>query len=150
MPVSHTASTGRKAETFISLLKGGGDGVYRDGTTDNGAVIADTPPDMTVVCGTFRGSVGRRLIHSPVAVEAAIAAPIGGSSGDLRRVDIVQFTHGIGFNVKQGVEDAAPVAPAVDANSLLFAEVRCRRGMVAVQNADNGTDGWIVDKRVYR
>jgi len=136
-------------EYFVSLGWGGGDGVIR-GNGDAGAVVAQSPLSMKANVGTFRGFIANRLVrNASTTATADIVAPSGGSAGDLRRIDLVQYTLSSGVNIKQGVEQAGPVAPSADANSLVLAHSYCRKGMVSVKDADDASNGYIVDARTY-
>jgi hypothetical protein len=135
-------------EYRLSLAWGGGDGIIRyDG--DEGDVTAQDPPSMQVDVGTFRGYVSHRFSRQAASQETAeIDAPTGGAPGDLRRIDLVQWTLAAGVNVKTGVDSATPTAPDADADSHVLAHVYCRNAMTCIKDTDDGTNGYIVQAGV--
>lgn len=137
-------------EAFIAFAWGGGDGVIRGPGTE-AATVETAPASLSVRVGAFKGFVSKRGIGLDAPQNtAAIVAPVGGSAGDLRRIDLVQWTLGVGLNVKAGAESGSPSAPALDTDSIPIAHLYCRKGMVSVKTADDSSNGYIVDARVFR
>jgi len=136
-------------ENHIVAFAGGGPGIFRN-TLSEGAVVATAPVSLTVEVGTFRGIVNSRLAYlGTAATSEAVAAPTGGSSGDLRRKDTVQYVFGEGISIKTGSESATPSAPAADTGALKLAEIHCRNGMASIKDADDASNGFIVDARTF-
>ena len=80
------------------------------------------------------------------AVETVdVTAPVTEDRVDLVQARLDSWTVGI----KQGVENAAPVAPAADTDCVALAHVYLRPGMAAIKNADDAVNGYIVDQRVF-
>jgi hypothetical protein len=134
-----------EAEARCALAHGGGDGIIRnDG--DEGLVTEKSPVSMSVFVGPFRGYIGQHFARvASTATKGPVTAPTGGSAGNLRRIDLVQFTLGtIGVNIVTGVESSTPSAPALSANSLHLALLHLRKGMASIKDADDATNGYIV------
>jgi len=136
-------------EHMLSLTQGGGDGLIRnDG--DTGAVTAQGTPSLYVDVGALSGYVSHRIARLASSTTLGpITVPTGGSQGDLRRIDLVQWTLGVGPNVKEGTESATPSAPSLDADSFSLAHIYCRNGMTVIKDTDDGDNGYIVDARDY-
>lgn len=135
-------------EHFIVWVKGGGDGVWR-GVAGEALVEEQNTPSASVDVGAFSAQVSEKLVRVPSAVIGPVTFPTGGVAGDLRRIDLVQYTLNVGVNLIEGTEDAAPVAPSVSADSIALAHVYCKKGMSVVLNAEAGNDGYLVDQRVF-
>ncbi len=130
-------------ERRLSLAHGGGDGIIR-GDGDEFAVTAQSPLSMSVDVGTGRGYIAYRWVRQALAVGTVeVSAPSGGN----HRRDLVQFTLGVGVNIKTGVEDPSPSLPTLDANSYNLAEIYCRDTMTTVKDSDDATNGYIIDNR---
>ena len=130
-------------EYRLSMMNGGGDGISR-GDGDEGLVEMQRPVSMKVDVGTFRGYITKSMVrHVAVTASSTITAPTGGSVGDIRRIDIVQYTLGTGVNVVAGTESASPAAPSKSANSILLANISLRKGMVSIKDTSDGTNGFI-------
>lgn len=131
-------------EAALAYTRGGGNGFLR--ALGKGLVTETSPVSLQVDVATAVAFIALRVVRKTAVVTmAAIVPPTGGSAGDLRRIDLVQLTRGSsGFNIKTGVEDAAPVAPTLDANSIEAAQLHLRKGMASIKNTDDATNGFIV------
>ena len=139
-------------EYFMALNAGAGpsDAKLRRNTGQDGEVVEQSPVSLKVDVGTLAGWATGNPVRMAAAVESdAVVAPTGGAPPDLRRIDLVQYTDALGINIVTGVEDAAPSAPAVSANSIGLAHLYCRNGMTSIKDADDSTNGYIVDVRTY-
>ncbi len=66
------------------------------------------------------------------------------------RVDLVQARlDGWAVDIKQGTESATPAAPAADTDCIALAEIYLRPGMTSIGDSDDGTNGYITDRRVF-
>ncbi len=66
------------------------------------------------------------------------------------RMDLVQARLGTwDVSVKQGTEAASPVAPTADADAIPIAHLFLRVGMSSIKDADDATNGYIIDARTY-
>jgi len=152
MPASISTSPVNSETTrlarLIAYLRGAGSGLLRTPVTA-GKVTASTPATASVIVAAGDWVNGSSIYSWAAAAAGPFAAPTGGSAGDLRRKDTVQFTIGSGVNVLTGTDDPAPSAPAVSANSIKLAEIHCRTGMTTVKDADDAANGFVVDSRVF-
>ena len=149
MPSSLALILDPNVEYFLSLTTGGGDGIYRE-VGSEGEVVAQDPVALKVDVGTMCGWVSNRMARIFSTTESdSVAAPTGGGAGDLRRIDRVQFTVGEGVNIVTGSESATPSAPALESDSMSLALIYCRNGMTSIKDADDSSNGYIVDDRSY-
>lgn len=149
MPAVTTSYPRFDLEFFLAVLRvGDGEGIGR--FLGKGAVTAQATPSLQVDVDTFVAVVAQTLHRGATKVALpAITPPTGGTAPALRRIDLVQFTKDVGLNIKTGVEGAGPSAPVKDADSLKFAELHLRKGMTVIKDADDGTNGFIVDAREF-
>ena len=131
---------------LMAQALGGADGVIRGATTDDAGAVALSPAGMSVEVGPGYAVVSQFPFKLAVATETAeVTAPVTQD-----RIDLVQArldTWGIG--IKTGSEAATPSAPAPDADCLALAELWLRPGMTSIKNADDTTNGYIVDVRTF-
>jgi hypothetical protein len=139
-------SFAKKLEWFISIAWGGGNGVIRYGATpDDGLkVVPGGGLKVSVQSGAcFVNNLMFRLASAFTSADFSVPA-------QFPRVDLIEANAATGvISIKQGTETEAPVAPAVDADCLLLVHVYCRAGMVSIDASDNGTNGYIIDHRVF-
>ncbi len=137
-----------KLERFITAHAGGGDGIVQTGAkaTTSGVVTAQSPLSLKVDVAAFKGQVSDALAEeTAVVATAAFSVPSANP-----RIDLVQWTLGVGINIKEGTEAGAPSAPSADADSIVLANVYCRTTMTTVKDTDDSTNGYIsVDTRVF-
>ena len=133
-----------EVEYRLSLMTGGGDGVFR-GDGNDMAVAAQGSPDMTVTVDTGRGFINNSFIRqTAIETSSTVVAPTGGAPGDLRRKDLVQFTFGSGINIKAGAESATPSPPSTDTSSIVLAHLYMRSGATSIEDDDDASNGYIV------
>ena len=137
-------------EEAVSYSLGGGDGVVR-GYGDAGAVTAQAPVALVVDVASLGTWISNQWYTGAAGSTGVgeIADPSTGVAPALRRIDLVVWTAGAGITVVTGVEGAVPVAPATPASSVLLTHVYCRKGMTSVKDADDASNGYIVDARSY-
>lgn len=150
MPVGSVIPDLARQEAFINHAWGGAEGIMRGAGTE-AACAQTTPPSLSVRVGAFKGFVGGRCVNMDFTTETTpVAPPTGGADGDLRRIDLVQYTLGpAALNIKTGAESPSPTAPDPDANSIPIAHLYLRRGMASIKTSDDATNGYIVDRRSY-
>lgn len=129
-------------EFWSVQLKGGGDGIWRD-VLDSGLVAEQDTPAASVDVGAGAAQISGHLVRWVATTAGPVTFPTGGSVGDLRRIDLIEYTYGLGVQLVEGTEDAAPVAPSLDADSLALAHVYCRKGMSTVLDADDASNGYL-------
>jgi len=137
-------------EQGVSYSFGGGDGVVRS-YGSAGSVTAQAPVSLQVDVGSVGLWITNRWYTAPAGETGAgeIADPSTGVAPALRRIDLVVWTAGAGITVVTGVEGDVPVAPATPASSVVLAHVYCRKDMVSIKDADDASNGYIVDARDY-
>lgn len=131
---------------------GGAGGVFR--LTGYGhsplQVVQNSPLALSVI--VYNGAC---VVASCVnfSTEATISIPAPSANP---RIDRIDFVRGLGVNSvpggptrTAGTEAASPVAPAAPDNSIPLATVYCRVGMTSVKDADDSTNGYITDARVF-
>lgn len=150
MGVANAVIDNIETDALVDAINGGGDAIFR-GSLGSGAVTAEGTPSLRVYVATMRGFIGhRRFKMASATYTANVIAPTGGSAGDLRRIDLVQYTWATGVNIVTGTEDAAPVVPATSASSIALAHLYLRKGMANIKDTDDTTNGYIVDAREFR
>lgn len=143
--VLHPIVDQAELDLFMSWAHGGGDGIIRF-FGDEFEVTEQDTPSMRVDIGTGIGYVSYRRIHQfASAASSTISAPSGGND----RIDLVQWTLGVGLNILTGVEDPSPDAPDADSNSLVPAQIYCRDTMTVIKDSDDATNGYITKTPVY-
>lgn len=149
MPVGVIASTHqKKVERYLAWNAGGGDGIVEtvERTTGSGKVTEQNPLSLKVDVAAFQGYVSLRFAEeTAVVATAAFTVPSANS-----RIDLVQWTLGVGINIKEGTESGSPSAPSADSDSIVLANVYCRTTMTTIKDTDDATNGYIsVDTRVF-
>lgn len=142
---AHIAAALELAFNLINRALGGGDGVIF-GLADMLRVEAGAPPGMTVTVrpgSAFIAGMPFRL--TAPAETTPITPPTGAPRVDAVRVRLSDW----GIFLQAGNEHAAPQPPAPTSDTLTLAELYLRPEMNAVRNADNGTDGYIIDRRPF-
>ncbi len=142
----------RIAEAFelvhflLNQAWGGGSGVIRNASEDDLAVVAADPPGATVIVRpgwAFIGGYAFRL-------DTPVATPAADTPTSQPRIDLVAARLAE-WDVERipGTEDADPAAPITPEDRIALAHLYLRPGMSAIQQDDNGTDGYIIDARTF-
>lgn len=122
---------------------GQANGVIRVSTTALQVTAAGTP-SMTVHI-----AVGAAMVAGhPAALRAATTLVFIAPSGN-PRIDCVQIDQSGNIEAVTGSEAASPSAPSVDADALKICEIYHRVGETSIKDADDSTNGYITDGRVY-
>lgn len=92
--------------------------------------------------GFIEGNIARmRSTFTSDTIDVPITNP---------RRDLVQLAlDGRTIVVKEGTEHATPTLPTVDANCIRLAEIYCRVGMGSIEDADDASNGYIIDLRDF-
>jgi len=131
---------------MLSLAWGGGDGVVRGATEGDLKVVANVPPDMSVKVRSGRAFISRFIYK---LAEDTVTAPVEAPETN-PRIDIVQARlTDWSVLIKQGSESASPSPPSADSNCIVLAQLYCRAGMTCIKDADDGTNGYIIDVRKF-
>ena len=131
---------------LLSLAWGGGNGVVRAATTHDLKTTAKSPVGMSVEVKPGYAFITKLPYKLAATTETA---PVTGPAVH-PRIDLVQArleTWNLG--VKTGVEAASPVAPAADPDCLPLAHLYLRPGMTSIKDADDSTNGYIIDVRTF-
>ncbi len=134
------------AYLLLSRAWGGGDGVIRNDAADGLEVAATATPGLSVEVAPGHAFISGSPYRLSAAVETVgVVAPTTNP-----RIDLVQARlENWDISVVVGTEDVAPVAPSPDADCVALAELHLRPGMSVIKNADDATNGYIVDVRSF-
>jgi hypothetical protein len=142
----HIASAFELVFYYLAHAWGGGDGVLRGFTSNDLQVTPTSPVSLSV-----RVLPGYAFISkAPYKLSNATTLANLPSPAVFPRIDLVQAvlsTWSVSFKV--GVESAAPSAPTADPDCLALAHIFMRPGADRILAADDGTQGYIVDRRVF-
>ena len=114
--ITSSGTTMDVIEEMLAQAWGGGDGTLRT----YGAATESAPQAMTVEVAEYFGWINEKIAHSEAVTLDVVAA---------NETDIIQFTEGIGLNIKRG-------STTPDANSEGLWELAKTAGMGVVENAD--------------
>ena len=125
---------------------GGGDGVVRKATTDDLKVLAKATPAMSVEVAPGYAFISGSPYHLSTTAETVdVVAPTTNP-----RIDLVQARlDNWDVSVVSGIEAASPVAPLPDTDCVALGELHLRPGMSVVKDADDATNGYIIDVRQF-
>ncbi len=131
---------------FLAQTSGGVDGVLRGVTADDLDVQASSPVSLSVEAQPGYASISDFPYHlSAVTSSGDLVAP---TTDD--RIDLVQARLGTwDISVKTGTEAPSPSAPSPDADAIALAELYLRPAMTSIKDADDATNGYIVDVRDF-
>ncbi len=131
---------------LLNLAWGGGDGVIRGAAESDLQVIPSATPGMSVMVQPGWAFISHLPYHLDVSVQTpAVPEPLTGV-----RLDLVQARLGTwDVSVKTGTESASPSAPTPDTDCIPLAHLFLRLGMSAINQTDDGTNGYIIDKREF-
>lgn len=133
------------AYRLINTAMGGENGVI-PGLEDMLRVEACTPPNLMVAVRPGYAFISGMPFRLHARAETAALTPPAGAP----RIDVVlaRLSDWSVF-IQGGTEGAVPQAPIPPPGSLLLAELHLKPGMNTVRNADNGIDGFIIDRRSF-
>lgn len=119
----HVEERLNRLERMYLIRYGITDGVWYDGTTTDWKVVEQNPQAMAVDVSAGFGAIS----GEPAETEAgAVAVVVPGAD---KYIGLIQYTLGVGLNVKYGsTHPSAPSAPSADADSLSLAEVEIDTG----------------------
>lgn len=131
---------------FLNQVWGGGEGVIRGATIKDLKVEAKLLPGMLVEAESGYAMISRMPFKLAVRTETTvIAAPITHP-----RIDLVVADLESGAPVViTGTEAASPTAPSAPADTLPLAQIHIRTASTVIKNTDDGTNGYITDRRVF-
>ena len=136
-------------ELMYVLLRetwGGRDGVVRDAAASGLKVGAKATPGMSVEVQPGYALIGGFPFKLAVATETVdVTAPVSDDRIDLVQASVETWN----VTIKTGAEAGSPVAPGADADHLALAQLYLRPGMASIKNADDSTNGYVVDVRDF-
>lgn len=133
----------QRLERWAAARVGDQNGVIRVGVVAL-QVKAEGTPSMTVDVLSGAAVVSGQPTALVADTTLTFTAPTTNT-----RIDTVQIDQSGNIEVKAGTEDVSPSAPAVDADALKLAEIYLRVGATSIKDADDSTNGYITDSRVY-
>ena len=125
---------------------GGGNGVVRGAAEDDLQVLAADTPALHVVVQPGYAFIDRfpyKLAAATPTVD--VTPPVTNPRIDLVQARLATWD----VSIKIGTEDASPTAPAPDADAIALAELYLRPGMSVIKDADDATNGYIIDARTF-
>jgi len=131
---------------LLSQAWGGGDGVIRKASVDDLTVSAKATPGMSVEVAPGYAFISGFPYHLALLAETIeVTAPTTDP-----RIDLVQARlDNWDVSVVSGVEAVSPVAPSPDTDSVALGELYLRPGMSSIKDADDATNGFIIDARPF-
>ena len=119
---------------------------HRGATTNDLKVAATSPPGMSVQVKAGYAFISNEPFKLAQAIEtAAVAAPTGNP-----RIDLVQARLDTwDVAIKTGTEAASPSPPDPDADCLALGRLYLRVGMTCIKDADDASNGYIIDAREF-
>ena len=139
----HTANS--ELHAMLWAMTGGADGVFRRPLPAL-EVVAQGTPDMTVKVQSGNGIVSVKGVWLSADTDTAtLVAPVANP-----RIDLVQISKLNVVTVKEGAENASPVAPTVDTDNIALAQIYHRVGETSIKDTDDSTNGYITDVRSFR
>ena len=142
-----------RIETALELLFlllnqawGGGSGVIRGAAAEDLKVEALSTPGLSVEVQPGYAFISKFPFKLASATETVdVTAP---SSDD--RIDLVQASlESWTVSIVTGTEEATPIAPSLDEDCIALAQLYLRPGMASIKNADDATNGYIIDARTF-
>ncbi|MCD6288822.1 MAG: hypothetical protein J7M12_06885 [Candidatus Hydrogenedentes bacterium] len=131
---------------MLALAWGGGDGVVRGATDLNLKVVPTSPPSLAVVVGAGRAFISRFVYKLAAdSVTETVAVPTDNPRIDLVVARLADWT----VAIIKGTESAVPEAPATGMDEIVLAELYLRPGMGSIEDNDDGTNGYITDRRAF-
>lgn len=133
---------------YVLVLQGfgGGEGVLRGVSLGDLSVNQTSPVGMTVEVQPGYAFIDALPFRLNAATETV---PVAAPTTD-PRIDLVQARlETWDISVKAGTEAASPSAPNADSDALALAELYLRPGMTSIKNADDATNGYIIDVRAF-
>ncbi len=131
---------------LVKQLWGGQEGVVRGATAYDLQAVALGTPGLSVEVKPGYALIGGYPFKLAAATETVdVTAPSSQDRIDLVQVDLETW----GATVKTGTESSSPSAPAPDTDCIAVAALYLRPGMASIKNADDGTNGYILDKRSF-
>jgi hypothetical protein len=134
------------AYLLLNLTWGGGSGVIRGAAANDLKVTASLPASLHVSVAPGFAFISRlpyKLSSATITVD--VTPP-----STHPRIDIVQARLDTwGISVKAGTEAVTPSAPSADSDAIVLARLYLRPGMSSILDADDSTNGYVIDARSF-
>jgi hypothetical protein len=131
---------------LLNQAWGGSDGVIRKATTDDLQVQAKAIPAMSVeVQPGYAFIANLPYVLGATLETAAVTAPVTNPRIDLVQARLTDWD----VSILTGAEASSPVAPSPEPDAIALAELYLRPGMTSIQDADDATNGYIIDARQF-
>ena len=143
----------KRIETTIELLilllnqaLGGRSGVIRGADSDDLKAEALSTPGLSVVVAPGYAFINSSLFKLAVSTETVdVTAPTTNDRIDLVQASLETWT----VNILKGTEAATPSAPSAETDCIALAQLYLRPAMASIKNADDSTNGYIIDARTF-
>lgn len=123
---------------------GGGNGVIQGATTDDLCVKALAVPGFYVQVKPGYGFISKFPYKLTQTMDTATITP----PATHNRIDLVEACLDTwSVHIKTGNETQSPAAPSPSANCIALAHLYLRPGMTCIKDADDQTNGYIIDAR---
>jgi hypothetical protein len=133
-------------EFLLAQAWGGGSGVVRKAATDDLAVKATSPLSLTVEVRAGYAFINKYVYRLAATTQTVpFAVPVTNPRRDLVQARLATWD----VSVKPGAEAASPSAPVADTDCIPLAEIHCRVGMTSIKDADDTSNGYIIDVRKF-
>lgn len=131
---------------LLGLSWGGGNGVLRNAAANDLQVAALSAPGLSVQVQPGYAFISKFPYKLAQTADTPAITPPNANP----RIDLVQAClESWSVNIKTGTEAASPNPPSADNNCMGLARLYVRPGMTCIKNADDGTNGYIMDARTY-
>ena len=142
-----------RIETALELLFlllnqawGGGSGVIRGAVVDDLKAEALSTPGLSVEIQPGYAFISNFPFKLAAATETVdVTAPSTNDRIDLVQASLKSWT----VSIVTGTESATPIAPSPDEDCIALAQLYLRPGMASIKNADDATNGYIIDARTF-
>jgi hypothetical protein len=131
---------------LLSQAWGGGDGVVRHAATDDLRVAATSPEGLSVEVKAGYAFISNLPFKLAETTETAeVTVPSANPRIDLVQARLASWD----VSIVTGVESATPATPSPDADCIALAALYLRPGMTVIADADDLTNGYIIDARAF-
>lgn len=131
---------------LLNQAWGGGSGVLRGVTADDLKTKATATPSLAIEVQPGYAFIDAYPLKLVAAVQPAAVTPPTTNP----RIDLVQACLATwSIALKTGAESATPAAPSPDTGCIALAQLYLRPGMASIKDADDATNGYIIDTRTF-
>ena len=128
----------------VATILGRSNGIPRSSGSTELAVTAQGSPDMTVNVAIGAALIDDEVVGIIAAGTLTFIAPVTNP-----RIDIITIDQDGTVAIVAGTEASSPSAPSTPSAQLKLAEVYHRTAETSIKDADDSTNGYITDSRVF-